>query len=358
MTLPTRTGTTQLTEINTKIIQDIGHNFELCQQLCASLLIDGVDFGQTPGTKGKGLWDPGAAKLIRGFGCHAEHKIIFQEDNEEVTTFIVETSLLKSGECVGTGLGVASTRESKYKYRWVKDPENYGYAAEEIKELKTRAGYNPGEVLYRIVNPEYGDLINTLLAMSAKRSEVDAVKSLPGVGTALRLFLDPESQAKAAPASDYKRFWNIIKLSGMTEDNAHKGLGVASLKEWEAQGKSLDEAIALLMKKLVEVAVAKKEPKARKETPAPATAPTPAPAPEAERHGNYMPPETISEVMLVTPEDLEFYCQFYWKMPPQEVYAQLGYADRMAFLKGGEKPYQGFATIRKLKTEKPPEQLL
>jgi hypothetical protein len=43
--------------------------------------------------------------------------------------------------------------EYKYKYRWVKDPESYGYSQEQKKELKTRSGYKENEIMYRINNP-------------------------------------------------------------------------------------------------------------------------------------------------------------------------------------------------------------
>ena len=39
---------------------------------------------------------------------------------------------------------------------------------------------------YRVENPEYGEQVNTIAQMAAKRAETDAAKTLPGVASALR----------------------------------------------------------------------------------------------------------------------------------------------------------------------------
>ncbi|MDP2662352.1 MAG: hypothetical protein Q8R28_16660, partial [Dehalococcoidia bacterium] len=220
--------------------------------LVTTVLEDGIDFGQTPGTQGKGLWDPGAAKIIRAFKLHVEHHVIFHEESDDLVSWTIEARLVdNAGHIVGTGLGAASTRETKYKYRWVPKPEEFGYAKEQVDDLKTKVGYG-NVTLYRIENPEYGELVHTLLAMAAKRSEGDAAKSLPGVGSALRKLFDKKPMDNPRKEPDWAGFWSRVAQMGLAEADVHGMLGVKSIKEWLEQGKDLDEAIKTLARKMAD----------------------------------------------------------------------------------------------------------
>ena len=96
-----------------------------------------------------------------------------EEELQLINTAIIsrETNLV-----VTIGIGAASTLESKYKYRFVEDPREWGYDEESIKALK----FDKKKNKYRIPNPEHSELLNTILKMSSKKAEVDDAESLPG----------------------------------------------------------------------------------------------------------------------------------------------------------------------------------
>jgi hypothetical protein len=82
--------------------------------------------------------------------------------------------------------------------------------------------------------------------MAAKRSEVDAAKSLPSVGSALRKLFT----GKQRPNEDWSRFWTSTKNMGLSQDQVHAILNVKSMKEWVDIGKNLDDAILTISEHL------------------------------------------------------------------------------------------------------------
>jgi hypothetical protein len=225
------------------------------------------------------LFDPGAQKIANAFNCYPKHNVLFHEETENLISYTIEAQFIHRGsqQIIGSGIGAASTLEPKHKYRWVRDPENYGYSQEEIALLKTRTeGQEEDEesvTLYRILNPEYGELVNTIAQIAAKRAEVDGAKSLPGVASALKKLLS----GKMKPEEDWNKFWASTRNMSLSPDQVHAMLGVKSVKEWVAQGKSLNDALKQVSEALAKGAAAKKT------TP-------PAPAPNLEP-----PPTSIDE---------------------------------------------------------------
>ncbi|KKK54957.1 hypothetical protein LCGC14_3079420, partial [marine sediment metagenome] len=167
--------------ISPETIQAITTNIQLAEQMVTRVLSPEVDYGQVVGIRGKILFDPGAAKIMAAFNCYARHRVL-RYSTEGQMTCIIQAEIVdrNSQQVVAMGIGAASTTESKWKYRWVSDPVEYGFPMEIVPTLKTRERNHQME--YRIPNPEEGDLVHTLAAMAAKRAEVDAVRSLPGVG--------------------------------------------------------------------------------------------------------------------------------------------------------------------------------
>lgn len=245
-------------KLNQAAIATITENIQLAQQLVVNVLEKDIDYGRTPGIPTDSLWDPGAAKIMAAFNCYASHKVLFHEESDDLISWTIQAEIINrdTQQLVATGLGAASTREPKYHYRWVTDPQNYGYTEAEIAELKVRES-DIRHKKYRIENPEYGELVNTLLQISAKRAEVDATKSLPGVGSALRRLFDGKQMEP-----DFARFWANVKSMGIKEEAIHKLLGVTSMKDWVAKGRSLEDAVILIAQKLTEFAARQaKEPR-------------------------------------------------------------------------------------------------
>jgi hypothetical protein len=229
-----------------------------------SVLEKDVDWGRIPGVPQPFLWEPGADKVLSVFNCYARPVVLKQEIDDVVhqITYIVMAEVVsrQTGEVVATGIGIASTREGKYGARWVENPRDYGY---DPATLRRRTSKTTRRQEWRIPNPDWADLVHTLLQMAYKRAKVDAVQGLPGASSALRrlfqgraprpaqapqqvaeseeepLFDEPEPEDKP----NYSAFWGEMHRAGILPDKVHEVLGVRSLKEdWVAKGRTLEQA--------------------------------------------------------------------------------------------------------------------
>jgi len=332
----------EIHSLDSKVIEQIKTDMLNARKLIFTVLEKDVDYGHQPGTQGMALWDSGAQTIIRAYHSHVEHKVIYHQETDDLITWTMEANVFHNfnKEIIGQGVGSSSTRETKYKYRWVKKVEALalGYSEEDISELKTRdSKSDPGVTEYRVTNPEYGDLSNTLLAMASKRSEVDAAKSLPGVAGALKILFDSKlakekgvdgmreaSKNENFPLTpDYKRFWSMVKGMGVSEDSAHKALGVDHLEDWIKAGHTLDDGVTFIGRKLVELIN-----KGREQPPGTATQKQePSPEPISRKITAPSKPEEIKTV-----DDLVGYVNLHWSMEESEIWKTLRYKDRQSFI--------------------------
>jgi hypothetical protein len=239
--------------ITPEAIQETMQSIALLQGMVKDLLIRGIDYGRIPGTPQDSLWDPGASQIISAFNCYpGERRMLKLEDSTEKIVVCIEVPIISraTGQVVSTGIGAASTLETKYKYRWVPNPPEWGYDEAAIKTFKTKRGKDDEgneTMLYRIPNPEYSELLNTIIKMSSKRAEVDAAESLPGVSSVLRQIFSGRKVARGEYEGPvWQRFWGEVRRLGLTDQEAHAKLGVTSMKDWLSKGHSLDEALNIL----------------------------------------------------------------------------------------------------------------
>lgn len=176
-------------------------NLKGCELLTHEVLEKDVDYGIITGVARNFLWDSGAAKIMAAFNCYPRYTMLKSTEEAGIISVTMECSLIsrQSRQVVGTGVGACSTRETKYKYRWVIDPEEWGVPK---KGLKQRP-----DGKFQIPNPETGDLVNTVVKIAAKRADIDAVQSLPGVAAALhKLFHGlPSTPASHKPNKEPKQ---------------------------------------------------------------------------------------------------------------------------------------------------------
>ncbi len=238
-------------------------NVARMEELVTKVLEIDVDYGRSPGVPQPYLWDSGAAKIMAAFNLFSQHKILHQSEHVATgaLTLVVETSLVRrsTGQVVATGVGAASGLEVKNKYRWEETPEDFGVD-------KASCQSKPGEkwvdgrkiqiTKYRILNPEFGEQMHNLMKTAAKRSEIDAVQSLPGVLPVLKKLgkvvtkSPTENQGKKVITEGditLTAFWLVVKGLNHTEDSAYKILGIKSLQtDWIKAGKRLTDAIDVL----------------------------------------------------------------------------------------------------------------
>lgn len=177
------------------------------QEFCASYLqeskdggADGGDYGIIPGAgKKKVLFKSGAEKLCDIYGLADRYRILTMTEDFDKGLFdyTMECELVRKadGMFVGSGLGAASSYESKYRWRETRRvcPQ---CGAEAI--IKGKAEYGGGWLCWnkkggcgakfadadpailnqkigRVENPDLSDSKNTILKMAKKRAKIDAV---------------------------------------------------------------------------------------------------------------------------------------------------------------------------------------
>lgn len=308
-------------------IETIAHNIKQAERLVFEVLEEDVDYGRLPGIPQEGLWNPGASKINNAFNTYPDYKVLHHVEEDGLISYTMQSILISrdSQQVVGTGIGAASTREPKYKYRWVPDPKNYGYSDEGIKTLKFKDGK------YRILNPEYGELVNTMAKMAAKRADVDAAQSLPGVASALRKLF---TGAGAKPKTDtpkWDTFWGEVGALGLSEERVHQMLGVKSMKDWLSSGRSLNQAIEVLSAKLTQEGAAQSAAKTTKRTP------------------DEIKPEDLPDGFALGKVANEL-----WGLQPKTVWDELNYTSVHNFQEAGvESPWDCFLKLKVVR--KPPD---
>lgn len=126
------------------------------QALMENTLQEGQHYGKVPGCGPKPtLLLPGAEKIALMFGWSYDTEVTERELENGHREYSCKVKLIdrKTGQLMGTGIGLCSTMESKYRYR---------------KDKRTGK---------RAENGDIADVYNTVLKMAKKRAFVDAVKS-------------------------------------------------------------------------------------------------------------------------------------------------------------------------------------
>ncbi len=193
------------------------------KELVSSLMIDGVDYGQIPGTQKPSLWKPGAEKLTTFFGLRVlfiDEKVIEQwDDDDPLFYYRRKCQLWKGNVLIAEASGSANSREDRYRWRWVSADDvpdgditnlktkggkkgmfewqfearqtdgQYGKPEEYYEKIDKKIANNQvdrfdkvqhwnkqeaiymewEEILYRIPNEEIFTLVNTILKMADKR---------------------------------------------------------------------------------------------------------------------------------------------------------------------------------------------
>jgi len=309
--------------VTPQYIEQTKRSLALLQTLIWDVLKKDRDYGHIKGIPGQFLWDPGASQIINAFNCApGQRRIIHFVDDGQKTAIILEVPLVNraTGQEVASGIGAASTQETKHKYRWVGNPEEWGYTGEAIKTLKQRVDEETGAIEYRIPNPEHSELINTIVKMASKRAEVDAAEELPSVSSALKELFTLKAPPRKEP--DWPAFWGMIAKMGLSESDVHTILKVGSVNDWINQGKTLDQAI-----KTITTELAKKTQTGDVTPPA---------QPKQKRDPSSI--KTLNDLFKVCHED--------FGLQPGAVVKELGYSSQIDVSETAAEAYQKIAAVR------------
>jgi len=175
------------------------------QALMKSVMKKDVHYGRIPGTGKDALYKAGAEKIGLTFrvGSRIHEEKTDLGDGHYDFSYKVELYHTPTQQFLGEGVGSASTKESKYRYRWFEEdsgvpvPMSFhkgGKISDLHEALKTKRKKVPegasivakkresdGKLhifyKYKIDNPDIADVYNTVRKMGKKRAYVDAVIS-------------------------------------------------------------------------------------------------------------------------------------------------------------------------------------
>lgn len=96
-----------------------------------NVMVDGIDYGKVPGVDKPSLLKPGAEKLTTLFGLTARPTIIqkiedwtgHDHNGEPLFYYLYRYSLYRGDMLIAEADGSCNSRESKYRWRWVKEQD-------------------------------------------------------------------------------------------------------------------------------------------------------------------------------------------------------------------------------------------
>jgi hypothetical protein len=253
--VPTKQGADNLDQADFPEIAVLERNFALLEY-AFSKMEPGVDYGTVPGITKPFLKIPGTERLQQMFSLRlkvedvdtSDPSIDFYRHKMFVRAYRLHP---ETGEEIylGMGVGICSSRESKYRSRWMKSEELpsqmkagmmsiYTFKDGGTKEIvdlqKWIDTYGVGSAKmtkfgprYRVDNPDLADLDNTVAKQAEKRGRADVVQNVTGahrmfaraedveqVGGDATIASKYEEQASEAepPVEDLEDYYSEIKV--------------------------------------------------------------------------------------------------------------------------------------------------
>lgn len=224
------------------------------QELMASVMQDGTHYGTIPGCGDKPtLLQPGAQKLMLMFRLADGYEIDERDLGGGHREYRVKCTLCNrnTGIVQGSGNGLCSTMESKYRYRNVADWEDTGEGIpgdyQSRKQEYRKRGFGAKKVngdwrwvrytdSQKSENPDIADTYNTVLKMACKRALVSAVLNATAASDIFTQDVEDMPQFRLAEKPD------LAELGNAMRDMQAKGVAVSDMKRAikEALGKEYD----------------------------------------------------------------------------------------------------------------------
>lgn len=207
--------------------KEVKAQVNLIQQVMQEVMIKDTHYGVVPGCGNKPtLLKAGAEKLASTFRIALEPHVERIEDADSITFIVTTKAFGPSGNYLGSGVGMASTKEEKYQWRKAVNDMEYDATPEDKKRLKYGSKNNQDYVIKQIKTNPF-DVANTVLKIGAKRSGIEIILKVTAASDIFTQDLedDPERFAQAKePAgkwspseSQRKRLFAIGKSSNLNE---------------------------------------------------------------------------------------------------------------------------------------------
>lgn len=222
------------------------HYIEMTEGIFATLMIEGVDYGN-PIVNGKPifpkpmLYKAGGELLRLYLGLQVRFEVEDKCEGDKIKYQVSAEFYDKHGVYMGGGEGVSSSMETKYRYRWLtaqqlpasekvgmtspfKKKDDYGNVkeVEGIDMGKWIDAHGPGTARFtrfgvqvRVDSPDVFDQENTILSQAKKRAFIDGIKTVTG---ASRIFLIGQTEAAAAARAKAEQTGDIVDADFSVED--------------------------------------------------------------------------------------------------------------------------------------------
>lgn len=242
-------------------VQDIRKRKELVHELMRDLMVPGQHYGEIPGTDGKpALLKSGAEMLCMTFRLAPTFNTVLRDLQNNHREYRVDCTLTApDGSVVATGMGSASTMESKHRWR-LRSLKCPVCNAEAIR--KGRDGFFCGAKLggcgenfsstdKRIVtqpkgkveNPDIADQWNTVLKIAAKRAHTHATLLATAASD---MFVPEDSDDDDGEVEEPKK-----QKPAATELSPKEALIRDCVKAFKALGRSRESVAELLIENSV-----------------------------------------------------------------------------------------------------------
>ena len=138
--------------------------------LMANIMVKNLHYGIIPGSKKYSLLKAGSELLLPRFGLGC-FPAVQDLSTEFEMKFMVEAKVIHiaSNVHVGSGIGICSSNEEKYKWRRAASPKEFEMTPPEARRVKYGRDYTTNQVRQ---SPD--DIMNTILKMAKKRAQIDA----------------------------------------------------------------------------------------------------------------------------------------------------------------------------------------
>jgi hypothetical protein len=182
---------------------------EKIKQAMTRAMEEGIHFGTIPGTPKPTLLKAGAEKLCLLFRMDPQYESHETIDGEHLTVKSKCTLWhIPSGQRLGSGEGLATTRESKYAYR--KGPEGA-----------------------RRANPDIFSQWNTILKMANKRALVASVLNVTAASDVMTQDLEDDEPPKPPPPPGPKRPHTETEPESGREEEPTSEQREAAFADWK-----------------------------------------------------------------------------------------------------------------------------
>lgn len=175
---------TRAAEIQPVPVEQIIGRIKAVEQVVSEVMVEGVHWGDVPGVQGQKMIDkPGVEVLAATFQLALDYVVDASTTPDGELRYIVKCRVLQQGTeaYLGSGMGEASTAETKYMWRGA-SREEYEATGEDRRRLKTKTYQDSGRTVETYqVRENNVDKANTAIKQACTRAARDAVLGVLGV---------------------------------------------------------------------------------------------------------------------------------------------------------------------------------